>query len=247
MVDNDQDRFETEVMNELQQQEKSMKTIATAFVKAQKEFAPALKTSTNPHFRSKYVSLDGCIEAVLDALNNNGIALIQHTHDCENGIRIETLLVHESGEMLSGGILHVPATKQDAQGYGSALTYARRYSLMATCGIAPEDDDGNLATERSGSVAKKPQPNPFSFFIPGKDAIPCSDILTWEQNFDAISEQLVNSSLSNEDKISKLKVLVEVNLPTLDRLSPETKVKYIGRQATRINKVKGTSNETNKN
>ncbi len=159
MVDNDQDRFETEVMNELQQQEKSMKTIATAFVKAQKEFAPALKTSTNPHFRSKYVSLDGCIEAVLDALNNNGIALIQQTHDCESGVKIETILVHESGEILSGGILHVPAAKQDPQGYGSALTYARRYSLMATCGIAPEDDDGNLATERAGSVVKKPQTN----------------------------------------------------------------------------------------
>jgi len=135
MVDNDQDRFETEVMNELQQQEKSMKTIATAFVKAQKEFAPALKTSTNPHFRSKYVSLDGCIEAVLDALNNNGIALIQQTHDCESGVKIETILIHESGETLTGGILHVPAPKQDPQGYGSALTYARRYSLMATCGI----------------------------------------------------------------------------------------------------------------
>ncbi len=138
-----------------------MKTIATAFVKAQKEFAPALKTSTNPHFRSKYVSLDGCIEAVLDALNNNGIALIQQTHDCESGVKIETILVHESGEILSGGILHVPAAKQDPQGYGSALTYARRYSLMATCGIAPEDDDGNLATERAGSVVKKPQTKPF--------------------------------------------------------------------------------------
>ena len=224
-----------------------MKVIAAAFVKAQKEFAPALKTSTNPHFRSKYVALDGCIEAVLDALNNNGIALIQQTHDSENGIKIETILLHESGEQLSGGILHVPAPKQDPQGYGSALTYARRYSLMATCGIAPEDDDGNLATERAGSVVKKPQSSGFSFYVPNKEAVSCPDILTWEKNFDAMSEQLVNSSLSSEDKISKLKALVEANLPTLDRLSPETKVKYLGRQATRMNKVKGTSNETNKN
>jgi hypothetical protein len=216
-----------------------MKVIAAAFVKAQKEFAPALKTATNPHFRSKYVALDGCIEAVLDALNNNGIALIQQTHDCESGIRIETILLHESGEQLSGGILHVPAPKQDPQGYGSALTYARRYSLMATCGIAPEDDDGNLATERAGSVVKKPQTNVLSFFIPGKDAISCPDLLTWEKNFDAMSEQLVNSSLPTEDKVAKLKALIDVNLPTLDRLPVDKKVLYIGRQATRINRTKG--------
>jgi hypothetical protein len=123
-----------------------MKNIYTAFVKAQKEFAPALKTSTNPHFKSKYVSLDGCIEAVIDALNNNGIGLIQQNHEAEHGVTVETLLIHESGESLSGGKLFVPATKQDAQGFGSALTYARRYSLMATCGIAPEDDDGNAAS-----------------------------------------------------------------------------------------------------
>ena len=126
--------------------------IAKAFVEAQKEFAPALKTSTNPHFRSKYVDLAGCVEAVLDALNNHGFALIQKTHDCENGVKVETLFMHESGEQISGGTIHVPADKQNAQGYGSALTYARRYSLMAACGIAPEDDDGNHATQ---SMANK--------------------------------------------------------------------------------------------
>lgn len=244
---NDQDRFETEVMNELQQKEKSMKTIAAAFVKAQKEFAPALKTSTNPHFRSKYVSLDGCIEAVIDALNNNGIALIQQTHDCDSGVKIETVLMHESGEIITGGVLHVPAPKQDPQGYGSALTYARRYSLMATCGIAPEDDDGNLATERAGSVVKKPQSNGFTFYIPNKDPQELSDVLTWQAKFDEISEQLVNSSLNPEDKISKLKALVEANKPTLDRLPVTVKMQYIGKQATRINNVKGKSNETIQN
>ena len=121
--------------------------IAAAFVKAQKNFAPALKTNTNPAFRSKYVALDGCIEAVIDSLNANGIALLQPTHECESGVTVETIFLHESGESLSGGKLHVPATKQDAQGYGSALTYARRYSLMSACGIAPEDDDGNAASK----------------------------------------------------------------------------------------------------
>lgn len=123
-----------------------MKLIATAMVKAQKEFGPALKTSTNPHFRSRYADLSACVEAVIDALNNNGIALVQKCHESDTGVNVETLLLHESGESLSCGVLHVPASKQDPQGYGSALTYARRYSLMAACGIAPEDDDGNAAS-----------------------------------------------------------------------------------------------------
>ena len=126
-----------------------MKNIASALVRAQRGFAPALKTSTNPHFKSKYVDLAGCIEAVVDALNAAGIALIQRTSEDSTGVTVETVFVHESGEMLECGKLHVPASKQDPQGYGSALTYARRYSLMAACGIAPEDDDGNAGSRRT--------------------------------------------------------------------------------------------------
>jgi hypothetical protein len=129
-----------------------MQQIATALVKAQRDFAPALKQSTNPHFRSRYADLAACVEAVIDALNANGIALIQRTHDSDNGVAVETLFVHESGETITGGILHVPAAKQDPQGYGSALTYARRYSLMAACGIAPEDDDANAASKTRHSA-----------------------------------------------------------------------------------------------
>ena len=125
-----------------------MKNIATALVAAQKDFAPAIKTATNPHFKSKYVTLDGCIEAVMDALNNHGIFLHQATHHDEHGACVETIFIHESGEHLSGGKLHVPADKHTPQGYGSALSYARRYSLMAACGIAPEDDDGNAASAK---------------------------------------------------------------------------------------------------
>jgi len=126
-----------------------MNHIAAAFVKAQKEFGPALKTKSNPHLRSKYADLSSCVEAVIDALNNNGIALMQHTHDCDNGVIVETVFLHESGEVLSTGRLHVPAVKADPQGYGSALTYARRYALMTACGIAPEDDDGQAASKQT--------------------------------------------------------------------------------------------------
>ena len=127
--------------------------VAAALVKAQKAFGPALKTSTNPHFRSRYADLSACVEAVIDALNDNGIALTQRVSPCDDGVIVETVFIHESGEVITSGQLHVPASKQDPQGYGSALTYARRYSLMAACGIAPEDDDGNAAIKRPAATA----------------------------------------------------------------------------------------------
>jgi hypothetical protein len=121
--------------------------IAAAFIKAKKEFAPAMKTSTNPHYKSKYADLAACVEAVDDAFLNSGIVMYQETFEDVTGVTVETVLLHESGESIRCGKLHVPAPKQDPQGYGSALSYARRYSLMAACGIAPEDDDGNHASQ----------------------------------------------------------------------------------------------------
>ena len=98
---------------------------------------------------------------MIDGLNNNGVFLMQTSHLCEDGVIVETLFIHESGEQVSAGKLHVPASKQDAQGYGSALTYARRYALMAACGIAPEDDDGNAASRKPEPKPEaKPEPKP---------------------------------------------------------------------------------------
>jgi len=135
-----------------------MKNIASAFIKAKRAFSPALKDKTNPAFRSKYADLGACLEAVNDALLENGIAVYQETHDDAAGVTVETVLLHESGESLRSGKFHVPAAKQDPQGYGSALTYARRYSLMTACGIAPEDDDGQAASRRPEQQPAQQQP-----------------------------------------------------------------------------------------
>jgi len=125
------------------------KNIAAAFVKAQRQFGPALKTSVNPHFKSKYADLANCIEAVIEALNANGIGLMQRTYECKDGVLVETVFIHESGEVMECGMLHLPASKLDAMGFGSCLTYARRYSLLAATGLAPEDDDGVAASRRT--------------------------------------------------------------------------------------------------
>ena len=81
-----------------------MPKIAAAFVKAQKAFGPALKSSTNPHFRSNYADLSACVEAVIDALNANGIGLMQRTYECPDGVMVETVFIHESGEVIEGEI-----------------------------------------------------------------------------------------------------------------------------------------------
>jgi len=132
-----------------------MSNVAAAFVKAKRQFGPALKCKTNPAFKSKYADLAACLEAVDEALLANGISLIQETFDDMTGVTVETVFLHESGETIRCGKLHVPASKQDPQGYGSALSYARRYSLMAACGIAAEDDDGQAACQ---PMRQQPKP-----------------------------------------------------------------------------------------
>lgn len=124
-----------------------MKSIATALAAAQANMGKALKQSSNPHFRSKYADLGSVMDACLPALNERGIAVIQPTGEDDLGRFVQTILIHgESGEQLSCRVPLIVG-KNDMQGYGSAVTYARRYGLMAMAGIAPEDDDGNAAAK----------------------------------------------------------------------------------------------------
>ena len=120
--------------------------IAKALCAAQREMGKALKTANNPHFRSKYADLGAVMDACLPALNSNGIALLQPTGTDAHGPYVDTVLLHETGESLSCRV-HLVVNKNDMQGIGSAMTYARRYGLMAMAGIAPEDDDGNAAAK----------------------------------------------------------------------------------------------------
>jgi hypothetical protein len=134
-----------------------MKSIATALAAAQINMGKALKQASNPHFRSKYADLGSVMDACLPALNAHGIAVIQPTGEDEIGRFVETRLIHgESGEQLSCRVPLI-VSKNDMQGYGSAVTYARRYGLMAMAGIAPEDDDGNAAA-KAAPKQELPQP-----------------------------------------------------------------------------------------
>jgi hypothetical protein len=126
-------------------QSREIGQIAAALAKAQGNMGHAAKDSTNPHFRSNYADLASVISACGAALAENGISRIQRTLSVDGAVVVHTTLMHESGEFLSDYGLPVPVAKQDAQGYGSAITYGRRYTLSAMTGIAQDDDDGNAA------------------------------------------------------------------------------------------------------
>ena len=125
----------------------NIKDLAAAYCKAQPEIEGASKDKTNPAFRSKYADLGNVVDAIKPALGKHGLSFLQVPHEAENAVRIETILMHSSGQSLSLGTVTVPVTKADAQGFGSALTYARRYGLLTAFGVAPEDDDGNAAAK----------------------------------------------------------------------------------------------------
>lgn len=125
----------------------------SAMAAAFPEIEGATKDSTNPHFKSQYADLASVVAAIKPALIKQGLFFTQCTEPSEGGVIVETMVHHSSGESMSFGKLFVPANRNDAQGFGSALTYARRYSLMTGFGVAPEDDDGNAASK--SAPAKK--------------------------------------------------------------------------------------------
>lgn len=128
---------------------------AKAFVAAQKAQDAIKKANTNDHFKSKYADLAGVVEAVVPALNANGIGYMQSPGFDGDMIALTTILIHESGATCTA-TLHMRPSKSDPQGVGSATTYARRYALLAMTGAAPEDDDGNAASgPRSAPVERQ--------------------------------------------------------------------------------------------
>jgi hypothetical protein len=129
--------------------------LATALAKAQSEIENASKGSSNPHFKSKYADLAEVLNTVRPVLAAHGLSVAQFPSYADGVVSVETVLMHGSGQWLSG-IISAPVSKMDAQGVGSATTYCRRYSLAAVAGIAQEDDDANSAVGHSPKQAAKP-------------------------------------------------------------------------------------------
>jgi len=142
------------MMNAVTEVKADHKSIFAALAAAQMEMGPALKDSANPAFRSKYADLASVMAACMGALNKHGICVMQPTGEDETGRYVKTILAHTTGETVECRVPLIVG-KNDMQGYGSAVTYARRYGLMSMAGIAPEDDDGNAAAKAAPVVDER--------------------------------------------------------------------------------------------
>lgn len=145
-------------------QSESINELAAALAKAQGAMKPAGKSAENPFFKSKYADLPAIVSACRIALAENNLAVVQRTDFDEARTFIETVLMHGSGQWISARY-PVNPVKNDPQGMGSAVTYARRYSLAAIVGVvSDDDDDGNAAsgktTNGSGVKAAAPVSKP---------------------------------------------------------------------------------------
>lgn len=132
----------------------SIAALADALAKAQGKIEGAIKDKTNPAFRSSYADLGAVWDAIRAPLSAHGLSVLQQLSTEENRVACTTLVLHASGEWIEFAPFVVPVSKQDAQGFGSAATYCRRYSLMAAVGIAPIDDDGEGAVGRGSQSAR---------------------------------------------------------------------------------------------
>jgi len=162
--------------------------LAKALCEVQKKLEGAKKDASNPFFKSSYATLASVWGASRDLLSTNGLSVVQtFSTGYENDkLIIETTLLHSSGEWISGSLLMKPV-KEDPQGFGSAITYGRRYALAAIVGISPEDDDAEAATERK----------------PAKRALPTKqpDLLI---NLDELKAMLKEVEMKNKDFIEYL-------------------------------------------
>lgn len=143
------------------QKSETIGALAGALAKAQAEIQGAKKDSENPFFKSKYADLSAVWDACRASLTKNELAIVQtpRSEITENAtiISLGTLLTHASGEWIYEELSAVPV-KDDPQGIGSCVTYLRRYALSAFTGVAPEDDDGNAASQPgNGTQAAKPR------------------------------------------------------------------------------------------
>ena len=131
----------------------SIKQIAAALAAFQAEVKDPARDGENPHFRSKYVQIDGLLAAVRPILSKHGLSVVQSTGGDGQDISVTTEIMHTSGEWIRTDALILKAVKADPQGAGSAVTYGRRYSLSAALGVAWDDDD-------DGNAASAPKPTP---------------------------------------------------------------------------------------
>ena len=179
-----------------------MKELYSAFIKAQKEIKTALKDSKNPHFKSTYADLESVWDACRDALHKHGLAVMQLTDLDASGVPVLiTRIVHESGQHVEGRYPLLSKDPNNPQTTLAALTYARRGSLAAACGVVQSDDDGNTAAGHTPPVsAQKAAPAP----APAAKQGPASIFAAHRLEYPQALEQLIGKPLKEWNDADKV-------------------------------------------
>lgn len=136
----------------------SIAKLAAALMVFQSEVKDPARDGENPHFRSKYVQIDGLLAAVRPILAQHGLSVVQSTGGDGQNVTITTMILHTSGEWLKTDALTLRAQQATPQGAGSAITYGRRYSMSAALGVAWDDDDDGNAASTPPKAEKKAAP-----------------------------------------------------------------------------------------
>ena len=131
--------------------------VYSKLIEAKKQFGKALKNANNPHFKSRYADLQSVLDAISEAFQDKGLFVSQNGESIDGKPYLRTLVFDANGSIVDFGVLPIKTIKDDAQAFGSGLTYARRYALMSAFGLAPEDDDGQLASISSPVDALRQQ------------------------------------------------------------------------------------------
>ena len=202
-----------------------MKELIDALVKAQSEMTHGLATGKNPHFNSEYAPLDEVIRAVKKPLNDNGIFFLQKVYLADNGQCVETEF-HGHGAVVKGGKVYVIADKKTPQGYGSSLSYAKRYSLQTACGLPTgNDDDGNQAEEDWDMAVTENKTETSKYSENAESQVEDLTVTYTEEELKAFKDEAMDwIDGKSEEEIGKWK---EENQPKLDSLRSIPKLKGV--------------------
>ena len=197
---------------------------------AQQEMGPLLKDESNPHFKSKYASLKSVYETVLPVMNKHGFALYSKSGTDEVGPFVRTVLAHTSGEGIDT-IHYLVLDKNNMQGVGSAITYARRYGAMELCGVAPEDDDGNASSQKENlpiptKKAKKISSDAWTLNIPGKTAADYEGPNAWAIAYQGTVAKIEKFATTIGEKKNKISQLFDANKDNFVKLQEKNEALY---------------------
>ncbi len=185
----------------------SFQKLMSALGAFQAEGIKITKDSTNPHFKSRYASLTGILDTIQPLLTKHSLSYTQ----LPEGGKLTTILMHtETGEWIETEYDLTPSNNTP-QGIGSAITYARRYSLTATLGLnIDEDDDGNAASEQGKSGKQQPQQVP-----PAAQSVPSAPISPFNRNYNG-NAPAIKATLAVAANKEEIVALYNANRGTVD-------------------------------